>query len=314
MGKTRVAASVGDLVRTALLKAANSTGEVKLSGKEGGLFTSAAGTNKDAIAECLRSESPLLRVVRSEGKTQFVALSPAGFERIAGDLAEDQAGLVAKSIAEALSPSARIEFIQDTIRRTPLSATELTPLLESAVASERAEHEARVAAAAKRKALEAGVRAALERAIQLLDERRQRRLDALKREWEVEGGRASDLPALGRHVEVEVSPERSTRSVEPSSADEREFRRDVVHQLATAWRTAWDAQKHEAREYLESAIWNISGVRLIGEPNQQVAYNGRDHESVVGVGPGDSVRIVRSGWALEEPAGEYVVLKAVVAN
>jgi hypothetical protein len=53
-------------------------------------------------------------------------------------------------------------------------------------------------------------------------------------------------------------------------------------------------------------------VRFIGEPDQRVTYNGREHDSLPGVGPGDPVKIVRPGWALEEPAGDFIVLKAVI--
>jgi hypothetical protein len=313
MAKARAAASVDDLVRGALLKVASATGEVKLSGKDGGLFPSAAGANKDAIAACLSAEKPLLRVTRTEGKAQFVLLTPAGFVRIAGEIPEEQTGVAARGIASPLPPSARIEFIQDVIRRTPLAAAELTPLLEAAVAAEKGEHEARIEAATKRRIAEEAAKQALEKAIQLLEERRRNRLDALKRLWEAEGGQASELPVHVSPPPTTAAPDaRSRLRAEPTNGDERDFRREVVHQLAAAWRAAWDANKHEARDYLESALWNISGLRLLGEPNQRVAYNGREHDSVPGVGPGDPVRIVRSGWALEETAGEYVVLKAVI--
>jgi hypothetical protein len=310
----KAAVSVGDLVRTALLKVAGATSEVKFIGKDGGLFVTAAGANKQAIAECLTAEKPLVAVVRTEGKAQFVALAPAGFERIASELPDDQVGTVARGIARALPPSARIEFIQGAIRRTPLAAAELTPLLEEAVAAEKAEHETRVAAAERRRNGEEAAKRALERAIQLFEERRQNRLATLRREWEVEGGRVGDLPVHSPQTKKQEPEPRGNARPEPTTDDEKEFRRDVVHQLAAAWRAAWDSKKHEARDYLESAMWNISGLRLIGEPDQQVAYNGREHDSLPGVGAGDPVRIVRPGWALDEPAGSFVVLKAVIAQ
>jgi hypothetical protein len=309
MGKTKTAASVGDLVRAALLKVAEATGEVKLSGKDGGVFGSTAGANKDAIAECLSAEKPLLSVIRTEGKAQYVRLTPAGFERIAGDLADEQAGAVARGVADALPLGARIEFTQDAIRRTPFAAAELTPILETAIEAEKAEHETRVAAATKRKAAEDAAKQALERALHLIDARRRNRLDALKREWEAEGESASALP---QH-DVPTKPSRPN-AAEPTTDDDKHFRRDVAQQLAAAWRAAWEAQKHEGRDYLESALWNISGLRLIGKPDEQVTYNGREHDSVPGVGQGDAVRIVRPGWALEEDAGEFVVLKAAISK
>ena len=192
MAKTKVAVSVGDLVRAALLAAANGSDGAKLSGK-GGLFSSAKGANTEAIAECLSAEKPLLAVTRKEGKSEFVGLTPAGFERIAGALDETQAGPLAKSIAVALPPAARAEFLQSVISRTPLAAAELLPTLEEAVAAEKAEQEARIAAAAKRRAAEEASLKALERAKTLIEERHSNRLAALRREWEAEGRNPAEL-------------------------------------------------------------------------------------------------------------------------
>ena len=60
LAKPRPAVSVGDLVRTGLLKAA-AAGESRLTGKNGGLFVSSAGANKEAIGEKRgRSGAPLV--------------------------------------------------------------------------------------------------------------------------------------------------------------------------------------------------------------------------------------------------------------
>lgn len=304
-------ASIEDLVRLALLKVAEATtGEVKLTGKDGGLFASAAGANKDAIAECMNAEKPLLAVVRKEGKAEIVALAPAGFDRIARELPEEKVGALAKGVALALAPGARAEFIQATIGRTPLAATELTPLLEEAIAAEKAEQEARIAAAAKRKAAEEAAKKALARALELFDERRKNRLDALKREWEAEGERATDLPPLRERTETgtgggEIAPE-------PKTTEEKDFRRDVTKQFAETWRAAWKENKHEGRDYLESAMWNVSGLKMIGEADSLTAFDGRYHECGTPTFTGDPVKIVRPGWMLEEGEGDYVAIKAVV--
>src|SRR5262245_42165784 len=133
------AVSVADLVRSALLKVTDSPDAVKLTGKTDGLFASATGANKNPIAECLNADKPLLSVVGKEGKSELVALAPAGFERISSDIPEEKLGAVAKRVASAIPAAARIDFIQDTLRRSPLAAPELTPLLEEAVAAEKAE-------------------------------------------------------------------------------------------------------------------------------------------------------------------------------
>jgi hypothetical protein len=304
VAKTKV--PVGDLVRGALLKAAEATHAVKLTGKTDGLFASAAGANAEAIAECKNAEKPLLAVVGKEGKADLVSLAPAGFERIASDIPEEKIGLIAKRVASAVSAALRIDFIQDTIRRTPLAAPELTSLLEEAVAAEKAEQEARIAAATKRKQMEEESRKALERAIQLLEDRRQSRINALRRELEAEG----------EHAEEVILPRRAAPHPQggtaPASAEDGDFRRDAVKQLAASWRATWEMNKPEIREFLESAMWNINGLRLIGEVGERVAYSGKLHESVAGVFSGDTVRIIRPGWVLDEAAGEFVALKAVI--
>jgi hypothetical protein len=306
MDVAKAKASAEEQVRNALLKAAASLGPVKLTGKTDGLFASASGANGDAIKELRNADEPLLSAVGKDGKAELVTLTAAGFERIAGELPEEQVGVVAKRVALAVSAAARIDFIQDVIGRTPLAAAELTPLLEEAVAAEKAEQDARVAAAAKRREAEELSRKALERALQLLEDRRRSRIDTLRRELEAEGERAADPPLL--------RPTESQRKGEaaPASEEDADFRRDVAKQLAASWRATWEMSKPEVREFLESAMWNINGLRLVGEPGERVAYSGKLHESVAGVFGGDTVRVVRPGWVLDESAGEFVVLKAVV--
>ena len=103
--------SVGDLVRNALLKVAEATDAVKLTGKTEALFASAKGANQDAISELQNADKPLLAVVGKEGKVDLVTLAPAGFERIASDIPEEKIGLVAKRVASAIPAAARIDFV-----------------------------------------------------------------------------------------------------------------------------------------------------------------------------------------------------------
>ncbi|MBN9122718.1 MAG: hypothetical protein J0I06_26835 [Planctomycetes bacterium] len=316
MAKTaRAKVSTDELVRAALLKVAEA-GEAKLTGKTDGLFASASGANKEAVDACKSAEKPLLTVVGKEGKVELVTLAPAGFERIAADLPEDKVGAVAKRVAAAVPAAGRIDFIQDTIRRTPLATAELTPLLEEAIATEKAESEARVAAAAKRRATEEATEKALDRAKELIRQRRQNRIDAIKREWEAEGESAPELPAHKPAPEPAMAPQPEPKAAGstqlPKTSEERDFRRNVADQLAASWRAAWDAKKDEPRDFLESAMWNVSGLKLVGEPGASLAFDGRYHESKSPVSSGESVRVARPGWALEEDERDYVVLKAVV--
>jgi hypothetical protein len=307
----RAKVSTDELVRAALLKVAEG-GEVKLTGKTDGLFTSTSGANKDAIAACKDAAKPLLKVVGKDGKVERVTLAPAGFERIAGDLSHEKVGAVAKRVAYAVPAAGRIDFIQDTIRRTPLAAPELTPLLEEAITAEKAEQEARIAAAEKRRAAEEAAKKALERAMQLFEARRQNRLDAIKREWEAEGESASDLLPHNPQPGREPVAARSNSAPEPRTGEEKDFRRSETDRLAAAWRDAWDAKKAEGRDYLEAAMWNIRGLRMIGEVGAKVAFDGRYHESASSVFTGDPVTFVRPGWLLKENEGDYVALKAAV--
>ncbi len=312
----RAKVSTDELVRAALLRVAEAS-ESKLTGKTDGLFASASGTNGEAIEQCKNAEKPLLAVVGKEGKAERVVLAPGGFERIASELPEDKVGAVAKRVATALPAAGRIEFIQEALRRTPLAAPELTPLLEEAVAAEKAESEARVAAAAKRRAADEAAKKALERALQLFEERRQNRLDALRREWEAEGESASELPAHepARKPEQPSSTKPAAAGTAPKlrTEEETDFRRYECDRLAAAWRDAWDTKKDEGRDFLETAMWNIRGFRMIGEVGATVAFDGQYHESDAPVLSG-SVTIVRPGWMLKEDEGNYVALKAAVTK
>jgi len=71
----------------------------------------------------------------------------------------------------------------------------------------------------------------------------------------------------------------------------------------------------EAREFLESAIWNINGFKPVGEVGQRLSFDGRYHEGGSNLFTGDLVKIVRPGWLFEEADdSEYVVLKAQVSK
>jgi len=310
--------SVEELVQHALKTAATKPKANWTGTTAAALFNTKEANHEAAIAECTKTESPLLKQVGKAG-----VMTAAGFERIAGNLPaeeartaydqlrealpDDQIGVVARAMAGRLTPGERVEFIQGVIRRTPLAATELTPLLEEAVAAEKAEHEKRIAEALKRKQTEEASRKALERAIQLLDDRRRSRIDALRRELEAEGERVEEV-----NLPLRVETHSADAKAQPTTVAEKDFRRDVAAQLAASWRATWELNKPETREFLESAMWNISGLRLVGEPEQRVAFSGRIHESVAGVFPNDTVRIVRPGWVLDEENGEFIVLKAVV--
>lgn len=310
--------SVDELVLHALKTAATKPNAKWTGTTTAALFNTKEANHEAAVAECTKADAPLLKQVDKGG-----ALTAAGFERIASELPpeearsvydqlrdtlpDDQVGAVARVMARLLAPGERVGFVEGVIRRTPLAAPELTPVLEEAKAAAAVEHEARIAAAAKRKAEEDAALAALERAKQIVAELRQARLDALKREYQAEGGNPTDLR------EPETKPERKI-GPEPKSNEEKEYRRHSADQFAASWRAAWDAKKDEARDYVESAMWNIRGLKLLGEAGQRVEFNGRYHECPAAVSSGQRVVIVRPGWVLEESQGDYVPLKALVST
>ncbi len=116
------------------------------------------------------------------------AEATATYDRLAAEVAAEEVGALARIVAARLPHGPRIEFVEDVIRRTPLAAVELEAVLEEAVAAQKAELDARVEAARKRKEKEDAAEAALKRVAELFAERRRNRLDALRREFEIEGG------------------------------------------------------------------------------------------------------------------------------
>jgi hypothetical protein len=301
------------LVKESLLKIANASGPLRLAGKgEDTVFTSAGGANKQAIA-ALKDQAIPLVVENGSGKTATVALTAAGFERIADALSAEKLVEIVSSLAGGLPPSARVMFLQELVRKTPPAITGLVPLLEAANAAEKIEAETRAREAEKQRAAEAASLAALERWKSLLLERKKQRIDALRNELAAEGAEV-DLP-LPPSPKPSKPANGPTPLALPSDAEEVAFRRNVARRLVSSWVDAWDKSKQEAREFLESAIWNISGFRQVGEMGQRLSFDGRYHEGGAGLFTGDVVQIIRPGWVLEEADDcEYVVLKAQVSQ
>jgi hypothetical protein len=310
--KTKKAAgpSVEEQVSQALVKVATSDVPLRLAGKgdHPPLFAKAS----TATARLQDEADPLVTVVGT-GKAAHVKLTAAGFRQALPHLPEEQVGAAAKELAAGLPAAARVEFLNEIIGRTPAAAAELLPLYEEAVAAEKVEAEARIATAAKRREREEATRQALARWLEVTAQRQRQRVDALRRELEAEGEKAPP-PASATHT-AEVQPSRSPVSqLTPETAEDRDFRRQVARRLVSSWLDTWEMNKPDARQFLETAIWNLSGFRLVGEPGEQATFDGALHEGPAGVFTGDAVRVVRPGWVLEEDDGrEYRILKALVS-
>lgn len=303
------------------LKTAATNPDANWTGKSASaLFNTKEDNHQAAIGECTSSTAPLLTQAGTRGK-----LTAAGFEKIASELSgeearaaydrlreelpDEQVGVAARVMARSLDTSERVEFIQGVIRRTPLASTELVPLLEEAVAAEKAESAARIAAAEKRRVAEDAAKAALDRAKELIEERRKNRIDALRREWEAEGENTKDLP----QNDGKGNSSTQTELAAPVTAADKDYRKLVSAQLAEMWRQSREKNKVEAAEYLGAALWNIRGLRREGQEKETVKFNGRYHQSSAPVFTDDPVRVLRSGWVLVE--GEHadvVLLKCVV--
>src|SRR5437868_5257909 len=164
VGKAKKAAgpSVEELVTRALVTVATADGPVRMSGKgdHPAVFPTTAGGNKDAITRLKYADPPLV-TLSGKGKTETIELTAAGFQQVLPHLPEEKVGGLAKGLAAELPPAARVEFLNEIVRRTPPAATELLPVLEEAVAAEKAEAEARAAAAAKRREQEEATRQAV---------------------------------------------------------------------------------------------------------------------------------------------------------
>jgi hypothetical protein len=296
-------ASVSDdeVLKNGLLAIATADGPRRLTGKGAppAVFGGTAA-DKRAIAICQADENPLV-VATGSGKNPIVTLTAAGFGRIADTLPEEKVGAVAKGVAEGLPVAERIAFLQGVVARSPVATADLLPLLEAAVAAEKQEREAEAARLEKRRKAEAASLEALERWKAVLQARRQDEIAWVKRQ----------MAALG--VEPEVASRSKEPTVGPVTKDDYAFRRDVANQLASSWKATWDPDRPEVRDYLESAMWNVRGLTMIGEAGEQTSFNARYHEGGPGVFHDDPVRITRPGWKLEEgDDADYVALKAQV--
>lgn len=308
-------AAIEKLVLAALIKAAEAPGEVKLSGQptDGvtSLFPSAAGANKPALERAMKGEPPLLRVMRKEGKAEFVQLTRAGFEHVRAHIAPERIGVIVRPIAGELQPAERAEFLNEIISRTPDAAPELVEELRLAVEAEKAELEARVRETTRRREREERINRALEQARQVMEQLRVARVDTLRKQLAAEG--EADIPKEPIHGR-EKTPADARMSRQPEAREDSTFRRDVAGRLVSTWLESYRLNKPEGRLFLETAMGNISGLRQIGEEGERVAFDGKYHDSDAGAVTGSLVRVVRPGWVLEEDDGEYRLVSAKVST
>jgi len=316
--KKAVGPSVDELVQQALVTLATAEGPVRLTGKGDppALFANAIGANKEPVARLLDTNTPLVAATGPE-KNAPLRLTLTGLKQVLPHLPPEKVGVAAKPVAASLPAVERAIFLNEMVSQSPAAAGELLPLYEEAVAAEKAAAEARATAAAKQREQEEAIQAAIRRWLDLSTQRKKQRVDALLQALEAEGAEAPTpivVVAQQPAPQSEV-PHRPTLPVlHPETEEDRTFRRQMARRLVSAWIDGWDEKKTEARQLLETAIWNVTGFRQIGEAGQQVTFDGTQHEGPAGMFPGDQARVIRPGWALEEEDREIIIAKAVVGT
>jgi hypothetical protein len=291
--------SVEETVRAVLKAVALADGPLKLGGKGSPLGSGAAASL--ARSQLFHEERPLLTATGA-AKASPVELTPAGFEQVAGDLPDEAVGPAAKRIAAGLSAAARVDFLTAVVNRAPLAAPDLVPLLEAASAEEKTEREARWAEAARRKQKEDESLAALERTKAIIEDRRTARIASLKKELEIEGA--------GGQTVTTAAPQAGLPR--PQTPEDFDFRRQAARRLVSSWLEACRMGKAEARQFLETAIGNMTAIRQLGEEGERVPFDGARHKADRPVRDGETVTIARPGWVLDDERGEYLLAPAQV--
>ena len=302
------------LVRTALLAVANATEDVKLAGKDGGLFAGKTAATKATIDRLLNPERPLLRVVRKEKTTEFVTLTPAGFLDVAGEIPEEKVSAAARRIVEGLPPDGVVPFLQEFLPNAPTAAPELEPLLAEAVRKQKAEVDARIDAERKRAERLEASRAAFQKCLDHLARLRSGRIDELTRLLQAAGGTVPQPGSLSPPVVLPTVSQPVGDCPLPAPATEEEvgFRRQVARRLISSWIQQSRAGRDEGRQAMETALGGLPGLRRVGAVGDRVRFEGAMHESERSVSEGAEVRIIRPGWTLMEELGPLTLQKVLV--
>ena len=327
MDVAKAKVSVDDLVKTALQTVASTDGPLRMSGKAAAnappaLFPGASGANKEAIEQLTAAQKPLITVSGpKDGAT--ITLTAAGFTLIADTIPEEKLATAVKGLAENLKAAERVAFLSDIVGRTPSVTAELLPLLKAAETQLEADNVAEAVTATAKKAREDASLASMEECKGTVLRLREHEISHLKKLLAVLGATVattSELPQGGQasikpHGSEQHPPAKVTKPLEPVTEEEQDFRRDVAERLVSSWRDAVKLGKAEAQGFLETALDNISGVQRVGEEGDEVPFDGALHEAIPGIHTDHPVRIVRSGWAIEEGEDrQYVIQKAQVAK
>lgn len=89
---------------------------------------------------------------------------------------------------------------------------------------------------------------------------------------------------------------------------DQDFQRDVSEHLIFCWN---EVSNTDAREQLEMAMYNV-GLSRFGQRDEQVNFNGIEHQSQGTLFPGDAAKIIEPGWILQRGPRKRILAKAIV--
>jgi hypothetical protein len=94
----------------------------------------------------------------------------------------------------------------------------------------------------------------------------------------------------------------------PATEDEFRYQRWLAQHMIFALE---EVRGTPVAEPIERALFN-AGVRPIGHRDERAEFDPRLHDAEGPIAPGESVRIVESGWLVLDDLGEFVLCKAKV--
>jgi len=95
----------------------------------------------------------------------------------------------------------------------------------------------------------------------------------------------------------------------PEGEAGRDFQSAMAEELVFAFK---DAAVEETVFQLERVMDNLPGMERVGEPDEEVEFNGTFHETSDPLKPGDRAVVIRSGWRLTTSNGTKLLTRARV--
>lgn len=301
-----------EVVRKGLIDLAAADGPRRLLGKgDYPAIFDVKRAGKPAEAACLDPAAPLVTVAGT-GKKAAATLTAAGVLTVADGVPADRIGPVVAAVAGPIPPAERIAFLEGVVEKAPAARAALLPLLETAAAEERADRASRFERDARRHAAEVAGIAAAERWVAVIRQRiEDETADLVARLAYLRGAASSQTVVVPAPTPV-PAPDGLGPAPVPVTRDDNSYRRQVAHRLVSVWLEACRLGKDEPRRFIEAALANVVGISPVGEPGDEVPFDGARHSLSRSLGDRAEVRVVRPGWVLEDDDGEHVLTPALV--